>query len=77
MRNFKLQIDEQILISGFLVLMGGLCLLGNFDFSVIRRIVDLVWPLTLIATGVYGILWRNWRRNETIDAGTARFQRER
>jgi hypothetical protein len=51
-------------ISGLILLIGGLYLLANLDVAVVRQIANLIWPLSLIATGVYGILLHNWRERE-------------
>jgi hypothetical protein len=49
-------------------LIGGLYLLANLDVAVVRQIANLIWPLSLIATGVYGILLHNWRESVAIHA---------
>lgn len=61
MPNQKLPVDIEIVMSGLILLIGGLYLLANLDIAVVRQIANLIWPLSLIATGVYGILLHNWR----------------
>ena len=64
MRDFNLPPSIPILTSGLILLIGILTLLQNLDITVIREILRVVWPLCLIATGLYGILLRNWRMRE-------------
>jgi hypothetical protein len=64
MPHENLPVDIEIVISGLILLIGGLYLLANLDVAVVRQIVNLIWPLSLIATGVYGILLHNWRERE-------------
>jgi hypothetical protein len=64
MPHQKLPVDIEIVISGLILLIGGLYLLANLDVALVRQIANLIWPLSLIATGVYGILLHNWRERE-------------
>lgn len=61
MPNQKLPVDIEIVMSGLILLIGGLYLLANLDIAAVREIANLIWPLSLIATGVYGIRLHNWR----------------
>lgn len=64
MPHQKLPVDIEIIISGLILAIGGLYLLANLDMAVVRQIANLIWPLSLIATGIYGILLHNWRERE-------------
>jgi hypothetical protein len=54
----------QLIVCGLFILIGVLYLAGNFGLPTIREFVNLFWPLSLIATGVYGLLLHNWRERE-------------
>ena len=56
--------EMPLVVSGFLILIGALFLTANLDPGVIRQILAVIWPLCLIASGVYGILLHNWRQHE-------------
>jgi hypothetical protein len=53
MPNQKLPVDIEIVMSGLILLIGGLYLLANLDIAAVREIANLIWPLSLIATGAY------------------------
>jgi hypothetical protein len=63
-KDFALPLSIPILTSGLILLMGILTLLQNLDITVIREVSRVIWPLCLIATGLYGILLHNWRARE-------------
>ena len=64
MRDFSLPLSIPILTSGLILLMSVLTLLQNLDIGVIREVLRVMWPLCLIAIGLYGILLHNWRARE-------------
>ena len=64
MPNGEIAIELEKVISALIVLLGGVTFAGTLSPGVAQEIARVVWPLSLIAAGIYGLLLHSWRQRE-------------